>query len=220
MTGDLIPISDEQAKLGQEIIKAFDGLGSFLSQALGSTPEDLIGYLGGDWLRFRRAENIARLLSEARERLAARGVEQPKPASLTVALPILRGGADEDRDVLIDLWARLLANAMDPNLSSVRHQFISAVQAMDPPDARTLNYLYSAKTKRIVFGGGGDSVQTTVEYISKRLGVEKDEVEVSLRHLETLRLLTTTPQEANVWFPNADMREFMRACYPELSARG
>jgi hypothetical protein len=52
--GILIPISDEQAKLGQEIINAFSGLGSFFKEALGSVPEDLIGYLGEDWLRFRR----------------------------------------------------------------------------------------------------------------------------------------------------------------------
>jgi hypothetical protein len=41
MSDNLIPISDEQAKLGQEIVKAFHGLGAFLAQALGSTPEDL-----------------------------------------------------------------------------------------------------------------------------------------------------------------------------------
>jgi hypothetical protein len=53
--GSIIPISDEQAKLGQEIIKAFSNLGSFFKDALGSAPSDLIGYLGGDWLRMRRA---------------------------------------------------------------------------------------------------------------------------------------------------------------------
>jgi hypothetical protein len=62
MIDGLIPITDEQAKLGQEIVKAFRGLGSFLDKALGSTPEDLIGYFGGDRLRVRRAENMARML--------------------------------------------------------------------------------------------------------------------------------------------------------------
>jgi len=62
----LIPITDEQAKLGQEVIKAFRGLGAFLDKALGSTPEDLIGYFGGDRLRVRRAENMARMLADAR----------------------------------------------------------------------------------------------------------------------------------------------------------
>ena len=56
MSESLIPITDEQAKLGQEILKTFRGLGSFVEKALGSTPEDLIAYLGGDWLRVRRAE--------------------------------------------------------------------------------------------------------------------------------------------------------------------
>jgi hypothetical protein len=33
--------------------------------------------------------------------------------------------------------------------------------------------------------------------------------------LETLGFLATA--ERNVWCPSAKMREFMRACYPELS---
>src|SRR5216684_2993332 len=40
-----------------------------------------IGYLGGDWLRARRAENIAKLLAAAMERLRARGINEPKTAS-------------------------------------------------------------------------------------------------------------------------------------------
>src|SRR6266699_393351 len=106
MTNSLIPISDEQAKLGQEGLKALRGLGAFFEKALGGVPEDLVGYLGGDWLRVRRAENIAHLLVEVRERLANLGVEDARPASLSVALPILKGAADEDRDELVALWAR------------------------------------------------------------------------------------------------------------------
>src|SRR5207244_6619587 len=114
---------------------------AFIAKALGGTPEDFM-YFGGDFLRVRRAENMARLLSKARARLTERGVEDPQPASLSVALPILRGAADEDRDELMDLWARLLANAMDPRVNNVRYSFIEAVKAMDPQDARTLNFLH------------------------------------------------------------------------------
>jgi hypothetical protein len=134
MIDGLIPITDEQAKLGQEILKTFRGLGSFLERALGSTPEDLVGYFGGDRLRVRRAENMARMMSESQERLAAWGVEETKPATLSIALPILQGAADEDREELVDLWARLLANAMDPNMNSVRYSFVDAVKNMDPID--------------------------------------------------------------------------------------
>ena len=108
MSGDLIPISDEQAKLGQEILKTLRGFGSFIRQALGSMPEDLVGYLGGDWLTVRRAVNIINMFKKAGQELAARHVEEPIPASLSIALPLLRGAADEDREELVDLWARLL----------------------------------------------------------------------------------------------------------------
>jgi hypothetical protein len=91
MTNGLIPITDEQSKLAQEVVKAFRDLGSFFGKALGSTPEDLVGYYGGDRLRIRRAKNIARMMFEARARLATMGIDKTKPATLSVALPILEG---------------------------------------------------------------------------------------------------------------------------------
>jgi hypothetical protein len=179
MSGSLIPISDEQAKLGQELVKTLRDLGSFFGRALGNTPENLVGYLFGDRLQIRRAENFIRLLGEAQKRLGEWAVPEPKAAALSVLLPILRGGAEEDREELVDLWARLLANAMDPKLNTVRHQFISAVQAMDPPDARTMNYLYRARVQRIRVGGGGDQSDSSIEYAAKQLGVDK----TTLRYL-------------------------------------
>jgi hypothetical protein len=216
VSDSLIPISDEQAKLGQELVKALRDLGSFFGKALGNTPENLVGYLFGDRLQIRRAENFIRLLGEAQKRLGEWAVPEPKAATLSVLLPILRGGAEEDREELVDLWARLLANAMDPKLNTVRHQFISAVQAMDPPDARTMNYLYRARVQRIRVGGGGDQSDSSIEYAAKQLGVRQDDLEVSIRHLEVLDFLSTGSNDKTVWFPNAKMREFMRACYPEL----
>ena len=65
MSNQLIPISDEQAKAIQEGLKTLRGLGAFLEKVLGSTPEDLVGFLGGDWLRVRRAENIAGMMEKS-----------------------------------------------------------------------------------------------------------------------------------------------------------
>jgi hypothetical protein len=149
----IIPISDEQAKLGQEILKTLRGVGSFFEKALGSTPEDLIAYLGGDWLRVRRAENLVRLFEGARGRLADWHVAEPRPASLSIALPILQGAADEDREDLVDLWARLFGNAMDPNMNTVRQSFIDAVKRMDPLDVVVLRYIYKETIEIITAGG-------------------------------------------------------------------
>jgi hypothetical protein len=231
VTDSLIPISDEQAKLGQEIIKALRGLGSFVEKALGSTPEDLIGYLGGDWLHIRRAVNIAGMLHKARERLVALGMNETTPAPLSLALPILQGAADEDREALVDLWARLLASAMAPaTRNSVRRAFIAAVKEMDPADAKAMHHLHIEKMPFIVRADGGPN---SVEAVARQLHYRRDDVEVSVEHLAALQFLANPgfamanergetfrlsgrDKDTNSWVPSAKLREFMRACYPEL----
>ena len=131
----LIPISDEQAKLGQELVKAVrDGSGYF-TDILGDLPKDLIGYLIGDRVKAKRIERQAALWHRTRERLQDRGVD-PEPPSLKYAIPILEAAADEENDELQDLWSRLLAAAMDPKRrDAMRQSFIQTVKEMDPMDA-------------------------------------------------------------------------------------
>src|SRR3954469_19735767 len=102
----LIPVSDEQAKAIQEALKTLQGFGGFLRETFGTVPKDVVGLLGGDWLKVRGAGNLARIRHKARERLRARRVEAPEPSSLSIALPIFIAAADESRDELQDIWAR------------------------------------------------------------------------------------------------------------------
>jgi Abortive infection alpha len=194
--------------------------------ALGSTPEDLIAYLGGDWLRVRRAENLVKLLEQAKARLAERNVQEPIPASLSIAFPILRDAADEDREELVDLWARLLANAMDPNLNSVRQSFIEAVKKMDPMDAVVLRHLHEAKITLVSDYSAPSSTGTTgITNIAREIDRRDDEVEVSIRHLKDLLFVDEhsfiegeddEQHERLSWWVNAAGREFLRACYPKV----
>jgi hypothetical protein len=64
----LILITDEQAKALQEALRTLQGIGGFLKQTFGTVPEDLVGLLGGDWLKARRLENFARIAGKARDR--------------------------------------------------------------------------------------------------------------------------------------------------------
>ena len=57
--------------------------GGWLKETLGTLPEDLVGYFGGDWLKVRRAENAARIIEKARARLAARN-EGPQQSSISI----------------------------------------------------------------------------------------------------------------------------------------
>jgi hypothetical protein len=56
------------ARLGRsaEALKTLQGFGGFLRETFGTVPQDVVGLLGGDWLKDRRAENLARTASLSR----------------------------------------------------------------------------------------------------------------------------------------------------------
>jgi hypothetical protein len=68
----LIPIGDEQAKLGQELVKAVRDASGYFTDILGDTPKDLLGLLIGDRVKAKRLEPIAILWQQTRERLRSR----------------------------------------------------------------------------------------------------------------------------------------------------
>jgi len=175
MADSVIPGSDEQAK------KALRGSGGFLKKTFGTIPEDIVGLLAGDWLKVRRAENLARTAEKAKEHLKARGVETSEPASLSLTLPIFVAAAEESRDELQDLWARLLAAAADPSrVSLLRIRFIEAAKKMDPLDAHVLSQVRSQ---------GGRVASTGLNALAAELGVTRDQIDVSCENLRELGLL-------------------------------
>ena len=176
--GSLIPISDEQAKLGQELVKAVrDGSGYF-TDILGDLPKDLIGYLIGDRVKAKRIERMAALWQRTRERLQDRRID-PEPPSLKYAIPILEAAADEENEELQDLWSRLLAAAMDPNRrDAMRQSFIATVKRMDPIDVLVF--------KAVCDNGPAQFFSGAPEAIASKLKCSTDEVRVSIEHLAEL----------------------------------
>jgi hypothetical protein len=207
-SSSVIPISDEQskaiqeaAKAVQEAIKALRGFGGFLENTFGTGPADIVGLLGGDWLKVRRAENLAKTIQKAKARLEARGVKTPEPASLSLTLPILVAAADESRDELQDLWARLLAAAADPaRAANFRLRFIEAVKRMDPLDAKVL---VGAQ------GRGGSIDGAGLNTLAADLGLSRDVLDVSCENLKKIDLLEGNTRLTNYVTPFG--REFLRA---------
>ncbi|MEJ0010612.1 MAG: Abi-alpha family protein [Alphaproteobacteria bacterium] len=59
-----------------------------------------------------------------------------------MAIPLMRAAYDESRPELQEIWARLIAAAMDPQRAPrVRISFIETVKRMDPLDALVLQKL-------------------------------------------------------------------------------
>jgi hypothetical protein len=197
------PISDAQAKAIEasatavrEAIQALRGLGGYLERVFGTVPEDLVGYFGGDRLKVARAENIVRIMQRSKEINDARKVE-PEPISISLALPLLVAAADESRDELVDLWARLLAAAADPSRTKkFRARFIETTKQMDPIDALVLEKVAS----------GMQNSDAIINY----LNLTRDELAVSAQHLRVLELLAHEVA-ANQLYLSSYGREFLRA---------
>ena len=181
----LIPISDDQAKLGQELVKAIRDASGYFTDILGDAPKDLMGLLIGDWVKAKRSERIAMNWQKTRERLRARGIE-PEPPSLKYAIPILQAAADEENEELQDLWSRLLAAAMDPNRAdAMRQSFIQVVKQMDPMDALVLKATHLNR-------------ETPESAIASKLTLSSDEIIVSVEHLANLNCITRNSDHPRV----------------------
>lgn len=188
--------------------------GSYLKEVVGDLPKNAVGALGGDWLAHKRIRNLDALRRRTEEIIRERDATPVDQLSPNVAGELLSGAQEESREELIELWARLLANAIDPKMNSIRHSFIDAVKRMDPPDAVVLNFLREKDCRRINIGSGivSESGLWGTFDISARLARTQDSVVVSVEHLTTLGLLVS--DGGHGWFFSATGKEFLRACYP------
>jgi hypothetical protein len=125
---------------------------------------------------------------------------KPEAASLSIGLPILIAAADESREEIQDLWARLLAAAADPARSkSFRNAFIEVIKKMDPLDAAVL---------QVAQAEGGRIDGGKVNSIAARLTLSNDQVGVSVENLEKLGILIRGPAMPPSISPFG--REFLR----------
>jgi hypothetical protein len=204
------------AKAVEETAKVAGKALDTLNRVFGDVPGDLGGVVGGAWLH----EFHTRLRDKLRRRtdqiLRDRNVQEVIKLSPNVAAALISGAQEEASEELAELWARLLANAMDPKLNNVRQSFVEAVKKMDPPDAVVL--LHICEENLAVVRIGPQHIQNkTIGHtiMAPKIGRTPDEVEVSLRHLEQLGFFDVMPANPG-WYANATFREFMRACYPEI----
>jgi hypothetical protein len=187
---------EEAAKAAQKAIDAITKAGGFAGGVLGDLPHDLVGIMG-DWVKHVRARRWAELQAETTRILRDRGVEKKADVSPSVAIPLIAAAINEDRTFLKDLWAKLLAAAMDPDRTTlVRPSLIETLKQMDPLDARVLLAL---RTSASTSGGSFPN------NLSSQLAVGDDEGFFSLEHLHALGCIISPPAH----FPGA----------PDLTAR-
>jgi Abortive infection alpha len=142
MADDAMPYEkaiEETAKAtGKVVDLVHDGF-----RAVSPAVADAYGYLIGDRITALRQRNLDAVARDTDRILRERKVTDRSAAAEQIGLPLLEAAAAESRDELRTLWARLLANSIDPRRSgNVRPDYIQLVQKLEPLDARTLGYLY------------------------------------------------------------------------------
>lgn len=138
----------EVAKTTREGIEATQKLGSFVARVTNESIEAVTGILS-DRLRFMRWERQLRLRDRCLEIIRDRGLTGSfNIISPKLALPIIENASLEENDELQDLWAYLLASAIDPNFNgTVRATFIDIIKQLEVVDVHILSFIYKAYKK-------------------------------------------------------------------------
>jgi hypothetical protein len=153
-------------------------------RAIGPAIGDIYGLLIGDKVSAARARRLEEIAHKATKKLEDRHVADRLELPEDIAIPLLEAAQGEPRDELQELWARLLANAMDPKRSNnVRAEFIEIVRKFEPIEARVFFNLHTVS---------GDNWPVPGD-LAKVLSLRETAVQVSVSHLLKLNCLRAHP---------------------------
>src|SRR5687768_13852787 len=125
----------ETAKFGTQTVKTTEKILGFVSKVI-KEPAEITSGIIGDRLRLFRWERQVAYTDKVNGLLSARGVTETKAVLPKFALPIIENASLEDDDDLQALWAKLMANAMDPKSQvSLQMSFIDILKNLTILDA-------------------------------------------------------------------------------------
>jgi len=128
MVTDIVGIG----KAAEPLVQGFRGLLSlFFKPAAVET-----GLWLGDRVRIVRERNLENVLSKAKKKLDAAGIEI-NPIATKIFLPLVEAASLEDEEEMIERWANLLAAAASGK--SVLPSYIQILSQLSPDEARILD---------------------------------------------------------------------------------
>lgn len=185
----------EVAKVTKAGVEATARLGGFVSEITKEPLETITGIFS-DRLRFMRWERQLRLYDREMEILRQRGIEgNTRTVPPKLALPIIENASLEEDNELQDLWAQLLASALDPAFKGrLRTAFIDIIKQLDVTDVHILNTIYA----EMVRPDAGDDYRAYLaktligpNLIVSKLNIALEVYENSIDNLLRLRLVSS-----------------------------
>jgi Abortive infection alpha len=174
------------AKFGTRFLDSADKAGGYATGIFGRLPHNLVGFVD-DWVFHQRVRRWAGLQADTLRILEDRAV--PKPyveISPSIAVPLLEAAVDETREHLKQLWAKLLAAALDPTRAGfVRPSIVAIVKGMDPIDVLVMQEVDKQPS--------GSWSPSGRDFMASALKVTQDEILVSFDNLTRLGCVTWSP---------------------------
>jgi hypothetical protein len=103
---------------------------------------DIYGLIIGDQVHAARHRRLDAITRKTKQILRDRDLSETAEVAEQIAIPFLEAAQGEPREDMQNLWARLLANAMDPSRrDDVRPEFINALRKFHPIDAVVLEWM-------------------------------------------------------------------------------
>lgn len=209
----------ETAKATATAIVALQATGAFFNRVFGDLVEDGVGIVA-DRVRFMRQNQAIKLAQKTEEFLRKSGVEETAAVQPKVGVPLIEYASLEDNEELHTIWAKLLANAMDPNTAhQVNRIHISLLKELEPLDARILFDIAQEKQSKFPKVEMGD-VHFEKAKIVAGLGIEDKVAELSLLNLMRLGCITPGIVKPGVKFGGHSATSYKGTEFVHLSELG
>lgn len=185
----------EVAKTTGKVVDVVHDAGGFLAPHVDGVLAQVVG-LFTDHLKYVRGVRLVRLGQRFQQELLAHGgVEAVRKLPLNFAIDALEQGAMEQDNDLQDIWARLLANAVDATTEVLpRRAFISIIKDLSPLDAMILEKIYAVDQERhqkaIVTHELPSRAYPAIDIDRKTLPKPSEDVQVALANLERLGVIS------------------------------
>jgi Abortive infection alpha len=199
MSDDSMPYekaAEETAKAANNAVDLFREGG----RAIGPSIGNIYGLLIGDPVADARLRRLDKLARKTKKILKDRDLAEQQEVPEDIAIPLLEAAQGESREEIQELWARLLANAMDPQRSNnVRAEFIGTVRKLEPVDAQV--FLHMKTLPEGSFPSSGE--------IAKSLSLRETAVLVSVENLVRLQCLDRHPEARQAFRINSYGKELL-----------
>ena len=204
----------EVAKTTGKALEVTEKVGGFLCKVLGDSFQEMGGAFH-DWTKFYRYKNLLKIhdkVEAIQKERQSKGKTTPIPPRY--AIPLIQSATQEDDESIQDLWAGLIANAIDPEKRlNVQKIYIDILSALEPIDTKVLKFLYSQGS---IFPSRKNVRKIDLYQLSKEIQVPLSEIEISTQNLFRLGCIREETSEVEE-IPGIDTQPTYSNLYPLLT---